>query len=35
MVIEEGDLRAHAATILKMFDLKLDGVEKEAFDFII
>ncbi|HBF0729384.1 TPA: alkaline phosphatase family protein [Clostridioides difficile] len=35
VVIEEGDLRAHAATILKMFNLKLDGVEKEAFDFIM
>ncbi|MGX9758471.1 alkaline phosphatase family protein [Clostridioides difficile] len=35
VVEEEGDLRAHAATILKLFNLKLDGVEKEAFDFII
>lgn len=35
IVIEDGDIRSHAATILKIFDLNLDGVEKEAFDFII
>lgn len=33
-VVEEGDIRSHAATILKIFGLELDGVEKEAFDFI-
>lgn len=35
VVIEEGDLRVYVVIILKMFNLKLDGVEKEVFDFIM